>query len=161
MCVGIAEFRIGKMISAMWNGKFETLKVLLIDDEPFMRKLVGDVLDHIGVRHIDTSHDGNNALRLITKSVQKYDLIICDLEMPVMSGLEFIRAFRSLPKKHRPDTPIIVLTGHSEDSNLQTALEAGIHGFLKKPISKALLTSRIEHAMTSPPYDANILKQDC
>ncbi len=76
-----------------------------------------------------------------------------------MNGFEFVTELRTGPHIPHPQTPVLILTGHSNPENLEQAVKLGINGFLAKPISKGLMESRISAAITSPPIDPNILKR--
>ncbi len=133
-----------------------TMRVLVVDDEVFMRKLVVRLASEIGIKEIDMAEDGHQAMDLVMRSRTPYDLIICDLEMPVMNGFEFVRFLRTkAPKNHRR-APVIILTGHSSSENLQEAVDLGINGFLVKPVSRQKLESRMIAAITRPPIGAKI-----
>ena len=139
--------------------KFGNLHVLVIDDEEFIRKLIVRLLYEMGVSDLIEAKDGAEALGLVKQMRKKVDIIICDLEMPNMSGLEFVHHLRNDPDVAVPDTPVLILTGHSQEENVQGAVELGIHGFLTKPISKGLLEKRIASALTSSPIDPKVLKR--
>ena len=138
---------------------FKDLHVLVIDDEEFTRKLIARLLYELEVHDVTVAKDGAEALSLIKQIRKSVDVIFCDLDMPNMNGLEFVRRLRNDPDVPVPNTPVLILTGHSEEENVQGAVELGIHGFLAKPISMGLLEKRIATALTSPPIDPKVLKR--
>jgi len=141
------------------------LRVLVIDDEAFMRTLVVRVLNELGITQVTAAEDGADALERLSTTARNFELIICDLEMPNMDGFAFVRELRSQPGDTESglspcaDIPVLILTGHSEEDVVHDALGLGIHGYLVKPISRGALEARIQIAMTSPPIDPMKLKR--
>lgn len=130
---------------------FPSLRILVIEDEAFMRRLILRVLYELGVTHTFEAENGSEGLTQIKTLSGKLDLIICDLEMPVISGLKFIEGLRKgIACKNSVDLPVIILTGHSDEENIQKAVKLGIQGFLVKPISSAALQKRIISAVGAP-----------
>jgi two-component system, chemotaxis family, chemotaxis protein CheY len=127
---------------------FETVSVLVVDDEPFMCKLIIRVLAELGITNIETAEDGADGMGKLTMARSPYDVIICDLEMPVMNGLQFVKRLRELPRSDLAQIPVLIVTGHSDEKNVQNAIKLGIHGFLIKPISKAAMEKRLTIALT-------------
>jgi two-component system chemotaxis response regulator CheY len=127
--------------------EFERLNVLIIDDEPFMRQLIIRVLGEIGVSRIDTAEDGAEGMGKVSITRHPYDLIFCDLEMPKMNGLQFVKRLRELERPDLANIPVLIVTGHSDEKNVHTAIELGIQGFLIKPISKMAVQKRINMAL--------------
>lgn len=102
-------------------------KVLVVDDDPFVRDLLIMVLTSVGTFDADAAADGAEALqRCLSGSI--YDLIISDMEMPVMSGLSLIDELR----KKAVDTPIIILTGNNQISMAVGAMKSGANDYLMK-----------------------------
>ncbi|KIX13135.1 response regulator [Dethiosulfatarculus sandiegensis] len=103
------------------------MKVLLIDDE---KELVTTLSERLEIRGIssDWAVSGEDGLELIKK--QPYDWVVVDLKMPGLGGFEAIKAI----KKQRPETRIILLTGHSSAEDLDHALKLGANRYLVKPV---------------------------
>ncbi len=133
----------------MTRKDFQALHVLVIDDEDFMRKLIVRLLREIGVRSTSEASNGKFGLEVLENRASDIDLILCDLEMPEMDGLQFIHNFRSGKFERAADLPIIVLTGHAEDEVVRGVISENIQGYLVKPISKKMLVERIVHAMNT------------
>lgn len=134
---------------------FAKLHILLIDDEPFMQNLIHRVLSEIGIKHVATAADGAEALVVLKSLDYGFDLIVCDLEMPNMDGLAFVKELRSRTKEMEEKIPVLIVTGHSEPENVKGAVAAGIHGYLVKPISKQALEKRIVAALSARQIDPN------
>jgi len=133
------------------------LKILLVEDDLYMRSLIKATLQQINSVAILEAVDGKDGLEKFynnnTREEELIDLILCDLVMPNMDGFEFIKEVR----KER-SIPIIVLTGNAEQDNLKKAVELGINGFVTKPVSYTALERQIQKAMTSPFIDPSIFE---
>lgn len=118
------------------------IKVLVVDDNDFMRDLVASMLREIGFREIFHASDGEAAL---TK-VQDVDpgLIICDVDMEPMNGLDFVEQLRRrAPPPPAMPKPVILLTAHSEAEIVQRAIKLGVNGYVVKPVKRNQLEARI------------------
>ena len=107
--------------------KLVALKVLIVDDEPTMRKVTRSLLQAIGVRTIYEANDGNSGLKAIGAVLP--DVVIVDWEMPRPNGPEFVRTVRSPDTFPLPHVPIIMLTGHGERSRVVAAVSLGVNDF--------------------------------
>jgi len=112
------------------------IKVLVIDDQSFVRHLVVTMLKHMGVHDIREAGDGGDGLRLAAEFDP--DLILCDIEMKPIDGLVFLDALRK-SKTGRNDIPVAFLTCHSESGVVMKAKELGVDDFLIKPVSANML----------------------
>jgi DNA-binding response OmpR family regulator len=128
--------------------RLEALKVLVIDDEHYMRKVVRTLLISIGVRHISEAADGVAGLEMIR--INAPHLVIVDWEMPGLDGCGFVRLVRSPKTFPYPDVPIIMLTGHGERSRVIEAVKIGVNEFLLKPVSSKGLLDRIKAVVLHP-----------
>lgn len=140
----------------MKTNEFDGLCALVIEDVPSMRQLIVLLLKEIGFRDVLSSEDGADGLNKVEHAPHPVDIIICDLEMPIISGLEFIQMLRRSSTTSVKDTPVIVVTGYSEERNLYQAVQAGVHGFLVKPVSRTALEKRVRQALKNPPIDPNV-----
>lgn len=123
------------------------LRVLLVEDDDFTRRLVLRLLHDLDVHLVTEARDGMNALEVLRDKGDGIDLIICDLEMPRMSGLDLLHALRTATGNPLSDIPVIVLTAHREADMVKRAIAYGISGYLVKPVSKADLVKRLSFAM--------------
>lgn len=115
-------------------------KILAIDDEEIVRKSCERILRPAGY-DIDTSADGMNALRMI--GAKKYDLVLTDLKMPNMDGLEVMAAI----KKRLPSAKVIIVTGYSTLDNAVKATLTGAYNYIEKPFSPESLLSVVREAL--------------
>ena len=128
--------------------RVQALKVLVIDDEHYMRKVTRTILTAIGVRTIIEATDGMTGLEIARG--QAPDLIIVDWEMPVIDGCQFIRMVRSPGEFPLPDTPIIMLSAHSDQWRVVESARVGANEFLRKPVSIKTLEDRVTAVVVRP-----------
>lgn len=114
--------------------------VLVVDDEKIVLKSCEKVLIPEGYG-VDTSVSGKEALTFLDK--KRYDLVITDIKMPEMDGLEFMRQVR----KKDPDINIVVITGYPSQESIREALSLRIIDYLPKPFSPPLLLEAVTKAM--------------
>ena len=124
------------------------LKVLIVEDEHYSRKVVKTLLTAIGITKIYEAKDGASGLDAI--QVHNPDVVLLDWEMPGMNGAEFMRRVRSPTTFMHPAVPVIMLTGHSEKSRVMEAVNLGVHEFLLKPVSSTALLTRIVGVLATP-----------
>ena len=132
----------------MSGAAFEHLKVLIVEDNQHMRALLRSLLNAIGIRDVAEANNGASALDALRE--RKCDLILSDLAMQPMDGLEFTRKVRSGNQSPNPFVPIIMITGHTEKHRVEAARDAGITEFLAKPITAQMLFSRIAEIIERP-----------
>jgi two-component system chemotaxis response regulator CheY len=128
--------------------RFATAKVLVVDDEHFMRKVVRTLLMSIGIRTIYEASDGPAGLEMIRSA--PLDVVIVDWQMPGLDGAAFVRTVRSPDTFPYPDVPIIMLTGHGERSRVVEAIQIGVNEFLLKPVSSKALQDRLVAVLANP-----------
>ncbi|MGC1464429.1 MAG: response regulator [Pseudolabrys sp.] len=128
--------------------RFAAAKVLVVDDEHFMRKVVRTLLMSLGVRDIYEAHDGISGLEAI-RSLAPH-VVILDWQMPGLDGAAFARIVRSPDTFPFPDVPIIMLTGHAERARVTEAVEIGVNEFLLKPVSTKALQDRLISVLAKP-----------
>lgn len=109
--------------------------ILVVDDEPKITELVRDYLESAGYG-VRVAHDGKTALSLAKTG--KPDLVVLDLGLPQMDGLDFTREFRKYS-----NTPIIMLTARSDESDKLVGLELGADDYITKPFSPKELVARV------------------
>ena len=115
-------------------------KVMIIDDSLVARKIIKESLSDKNIE-IHESIDGYDALEKTSNT--KFDLIICDLNMPHLSGIEFIKKFKQT-EDSKSQTPIVMMTSDSNIEVIKEAKKLGVIAFLIKPITSDQLSTLIE-----------------
>jgi CheY-like chemotaxis protein len=125
-----------------------SLGVLVVDDNPYMRKIVRNLLLNVGVREVFEAGDGIVGLDAIRTLAP--DVVVLDWEMPLLNGAEFIRIVRSPNVFPYPDIPIILLSSHAERWRVIEATRLGANEFLVKPVSARALLDRLISILANP-----------
>ena len=131
----------------MSDDEFASLNVMMIEDEAFTQEVVSKILRTIGVNSVIVCENGADALTRLAGAEAKIDIAVCDIEMPEMSGYEFVRKVRFGAVPGYKDLPVIMLTGKDTDKNVQSARIHQIDGFLLKPITADQVLTRINAAV--------------
>jgi two-component system chemotaxis response regulator CheY len=116
-------------------------KVLVVDDEAFTRKTIRAVLRAVGRFVVTEADDGDAALIMAEKL--KPDVVLCDITMPRLGGLQFVELLRKHPEPRMRDIPVIILTLHAEKATVTAASKLRINGYLIKPISPKQLSEQL------------------
>ncbi|MEY4965076.1 MAG: hypothetical protein RL274_659 [Pseudomonadota bacterium] len=150
-----AVFAVGESFSPhqgrkqrMSGAGFENLKALIVEDNGHMRALLRALLNSAGIKEVAEAAHGGTALEILRD--RKCDLVLSDMAMQPMDGLEFTRLVRSSPQSPNPFVPIIMITGHTERHRVEAARDAGVTEFLAKPITVGNLFSRIALIVERP-----------
>ena len=125
-----------------------SLRVLVVEDNSFTRKVNRGLLAHLGVKTIYEAVDGISGLDAIRKYAP--DLVIVDWDLPLVTGAELVRMVRSPHTFPLPNIPIIVLTCHGERWRVVEAQRCGAHEFLVKPASAQAVLDRIVSIFMNP-----------
>jgi signal transduction histidine kinase/CheY-like chemotaxis protein len=131
---------IRKLASAV-EGRFRPLRILVAEDNVVNQKLVVRLLEKQG-HEVEVAVDGSQALSLV--SHKHYDLILMDVQMPEIDGLEATRQIRLNEAETGRRTPILMLTASAMAGDREKCLEAGADGYLPKPVSLERLTAAID-----------------
>lgn len=131
--------------------RFDRLRILVVDDNAHMRKLVMTILQAFGMTQIFEAADGERAWAALRDT--NPDVIILDWMMDGMSGLDFVKMVRTSPQTPNPFVPVIMLTGHTHVDHVRQARDAGANEFLAKPVSVKAILTRLMAVIEHPrPY---------
>lgn len=135
-------------VAMQLHARLGSIKILLVDDDHYMRKVVRTMLASLGVNHVHEACDGAEGLDAVLK--YNPDIVFVDWDMPMLNGLQFIQMVRSPGEFPAPDVPIILLTGHSDHWRVKEAARCGVHEYLLKPVSTKSLLDRITAVLVKP-----------
>jgi two-component system, chemotaxis family, chemotaxis protein CheY len=111
----------------------EKIRALIVDDSSVMRKIVERSLRQAGVELDNVFEAGNGAEALATITQNRVDLILCDINMPVMDGLEFVRSLSTV--ENAKGVPVVMITTEGSETHVVQALSAGARGYIRKPFT--------------------------
>lgn len=114
------------------------MRCLVVDDSPTMRRIVAAALKRIGVADVVEAGNGAEALERCDPGL---DLIITDWNMPVMGGLDFVRALRS--RAELAKIPVLMVTTRGSPDDILKAAEAGVNAYILKPFTPNRLEEKI------------------
>ena len=130
------------------NEQAPALRVLVVDDHPTNRRVVEMILDQVGAERVSVE---NGKLALEAYIADHFDVVLMDIQMPVMDGLTATRKIRLVEKEeHRPSTPVIILSANAMPEHIEAGRAAGADRHLAKPISAMELLNVIAEVAGEP-----------
>lgn len=131
-----------RLLSSTAGGPPKRLRILLAEDNPVNQRLAMRLLEKRG-HEVSIVGDGRQALEAATLG-PVFDLILMDVQMPVMDGLEATRAIRRIENRRRSTVPIVAMTAFAMKADRERCLGAGMNGHLSKPIDPTELSATVE-----------------
>jgi CheY-like chemotaxis protein len=128
--------------------RYDLLNILLVDDNHHMRVLLSEILRAIGVTHIFEASDGAQGLQMMKG--REIDIIMTDLSMQPLDGIDFTRLIRRSKDSPNPMCPIIMITGHSTLQRVHEARDAGVTEFMAKPLTAKGVVDRLHQVIENP-----------
>ena len=116
-------------------------RILIVDDSSVMRKIVERSLRQAGLEIVQVLEASNGAEALVVAQNNALDLILSDINMPVMDGLEFVRRLRNV--ENAKNVPVIMITTEAGESAVVQALSNGARGYIRKPFTPEQIKERI------------------
>ncbi|CAO3421075.1 response regulator transcription factor [Azospirillum endophyticum] len=120
-------------------------RVLVVEDQPFVRRTIVQILVQIGFREVAEADDGESAMYQCVRV--NPDLIVCDIDMKPVSGLQFLARLRASTEAVNPRALVVFLTNHTESEIVKQAMVLGVNGFVVKPPSYAALKDRVDRLL--------------
>ena len=117
------------------------ISALIVDDSSVMRKIIERALRNAGLSVADVFEASNGAEALALLRQKRVDLILSDINMPNMDGLEFLRQLRA--QDLAPDVPVVMITTESSEEHVRSAIAAGAQGYIRKPFTSEQVKDRI------------------
>lgn len=122
------------------------INILLVEDNVFISQSICELMNASNYNYLDKAMSGEEALVMLTS--KKYDIVLTDVEMGDINGLELLKRIRTGKAGVDVRIPVIVLTSHSDALVLGTAMALDANGFIAKPVKIGLLISKIRQVMT-------------
>jgi len=127
-----------------------SLKVLVVDDMSTMRRIVKNVLKQIGYTDLHEAEDGEKGLKKLKEG--GFGLVVSDWNMPVMMGIDMLRAIRADPDlKH---IPVLMVTAEAQKENIIEAVQAGVSNYVVKPFTADALLEKLQKIFTKKTVSA-------
>lgn len=117
------------------------VRTLIVDDSSVMRKIVERALRQAGLELLVVFEAGSGAEALEVLKAQPVDLILSDINMPAMDGLELLRQIRA--QKLAAGVPVVMITTESSEEHVKQAIQAGARGYIRKPFTAEQVKERV------------------
>lgn len=127
--------------------QFARVMVLVVDDNHYMRVIVSTMLRAMGITLIREASDGAEALEIVRD--WRPDVIVLDLVMETIDGIEFTKLVRRGVDSPNPYVPIIMMTGHTDRRRVLEARDAGVNEFVAKPLTARALIDRLKSVINN------------
>jgi len=124
---------------------YARFRILVIEDQPFVRRTIMQIMMQIGFQEIAEADNGESGMQECIRT--NPDLIVCDIDMKPVSGLQFLEWLRSSAEAANPRAPVVFLTNHTESEIVKQAMALGVNGFVVKPPSFAALKERVDRLL--------------
>lgn len=127
------------------NPKLRSIRILIVDDQQFIRTTLKQMLFGLGCSNIYEADSGEEAL--IVLSDIPIDLVISDIDMAPINGLELLKAIRTGEKSIASELPVIMLTSKSFENIVYTAMALDVNAFVIKPATQGIIKEKVERTM--------------
>lgn len=127
----------------------DKIRALIVDDSSVMRKIVERSLRQAGLDISQVLEAGNGAEGLAAVQNNKVDLILCDINMPVMDGLEFVKQLAGV--ENAKGVPVVMITTEGSEGHVVQALSAGARGYLRKPFTADQVKEHVLPVLAGKP----------
>jgi two-component system chemotaxis response regulator CheY len=126
-----------------------SIRALIIDDSSVMRKIVERSLRQAGIELSQVIEAGNGAEALAVLKESQVDLILCDINMPVMDGLEFIKQLPGVANAR--NVPVVMITTEGSEAHVVQALSCGARGYIRKPFTPEQVRDQVTPVLGGKP----------
>jgi two-component system chemotaxis response regulator CheY len=116
------------------------MKVLVVDDFATMRRILRNILKQIGFTNISEADDGKTALKELKK--EKFDLVLCDWNMPEMTGIDLLNTVKS--DEQLKQIPFVMVTAEAQKENIVEAVKAGVNNYIVKPFTAETVNEKLK-----------------
>ena len=117
----------------------KTMKILVVDDFPTMRRIIKNLLKDLGFENVDEAEDGAMGLEKLRNG--NFEFVVSDWNMPNMDGLEMLKSIRADPALS--SLPVLMVTAEAKKENIIAAAQAGASGYVVKPFTAATLEEKL------------------
>lgn len=125
--------------------RLDRMRVLIVEDQSYMRQLVREILMRLGVRHIYEAEEGGAGLKIAVRV--RPDIVLCDIHMAPVDGLGFLENLRDFQNPEVAATPVVFLTMDGAEETVMRSREYSVNGYLVKPTSTSRLRDTINRIL--------------
>jgi len=125
-----------------------SIRFLVVDDFPTMRRIIRNLLKELGYHEVEEAEDGQNALNTLRGS--KFDFVISDWNMPVMTGIDLLKNIRA--DAALKALPVLMVTAEAKKENILEAAQNGASGYIVKPFTAATLNEKLTKILEKYPH---------
>jgi len=118
----------------------KNLRILLIDDDPVSRELLKTMLEELEQKNVEEADSGEAGLAILGQDLN-FDLVLCDWQMPGISGFDLLKKLRETDTTKK--LPFVMVTGRSDMEYIQSAIKAGVNDYIVKPIDMSVLEKKM------------------
>lgn len=122
----------------------ENVNILIVDDHAHTRSTISMMLRHIKVGEIFTAEDGLVAKEILDDGRNKVNMIICDWNMPHLTGIELLRELREGPETQVGKVPFLMITGRGDQPSIEEARDNGVSAYILKPFTLSELEKKLQ-----------------
>ncbi|WP_447972139.1 chemotaxis response regulator CheY [Nitrospira sp. Kam-Ns4a] len=115
------------------------MKIMVVDDMSTMRRIVKNILKQLGFANVEEAENGQEALAKMR--ADRFNFVVSDWNMPVMSGIELLRAIRA--DGELKDIPVLMVTAEAQKENIIEAVQAGVSNYIVKPFTAETLQEKM------------------
>jgi two-component system chemotaxis response regulator CheY len=116
-----------------------SMKIMVVDDTSTMRRIVKNLLKQLGFANVDEAENGQEAL--VKLRADKFGFVVSDWNMPVMSGIQLLRAIRA--DEGLKAIPVLMVTAEAQKENIIEAVQAGVSNYVVKPFTAEILQEKM------------------
>lgn len=124
---------------------YSRIRILVIEDEDYIRQIITRMLRQIGFEHIYEAADGTEGFKEIMRTIP--DIILCDIHMKPIDGMTFLKKIRKLGHPKISGLPVIFLTSDTDVTQVKSAKELRVDGYIAKPVSPKLLKQHLDDVL--------------
>jgi two-component system chemotaxis response regulator CheY len=115
------------------------MKILVVDDMTTMRRIVKNILKQLGFANVEEAENGQEALQKLR--AERFDFVVSDWNMPVMTGIDMLRAIRA--DAQLKAIPVLMVTAEAQQANLVEAIQAGVSNYIVKPFTAETMQEKL------------------
>lgn len=127
------------------SGRLDRLRVLVVEDQPYMRQTVRQALTRLNIRHVYEAEDGGVGLKLTARV--RPDIVFCDVHMDPVDGLGYLENLRDFQNPEVAAIPVVFLTMDAAEQTVLKSRSYAVNGYLVKPVSVAQLRDTINRVL--------------